>query len=170
MKIEDFPNLFDLTNPTECPADVEIEVFPTGSFYNCNPPATNTDRDYLIYVQDDDITFYEYLEDLGYKTSCGQASSLPKRNGEEDEDNFMSWRKGNINLIVTGSEEFYDKHKTAGLVCRTLNLLEKADRIMVYHAIIYGVFELGDRSAVDAGANIKQPKEIDFFEINKMFG
>lgn len=48
---------------------------------------------------------------------------------------FESWRKGNINLIITYNRLFFDKFMAASDVCRKLNLLRKEDRIMVFEAV-----------------------------------
>lgn len=50
----------------------------------------------------------------------------------------MSWRKGKLNFIVTKNEDFIRKHKLATYVCKSLNLLNKKHRILVFQAILYG--------------------------------
>lgn len=63
---------------------------------------------------------------------CGWFPSL----GEEYlGDGWMSFRKGNVNLIVTGDAEFFELNKRASDVCVALGLKDKADRILVHKIV-----------------------------------
>jgi hypothetical protein len=122
--------------PTYVPAnpfmDKVLEMEPVGSRVTCNPAPTDTDEDFLILTD----KLYRLVEDCksqGFKgggvyfTSEGKVAS-----------NFISIRNGNINLIVTEDKEFYDKFLLATHVCKTLNILDKPNRIMVFQGILYG--------------------------------
>lgn len=51
---------------------------------------------------------------------------------------FNSWRRGDVNLIVTTDPQFARKHRAANKVCKALNLMAKADRVLVFQAVLYG--------------------------------
>lgn len=145
------------------------DIVPTGSRFNCDPPVMNTDQDYLIYTPlyiDPDLQQAGYVKFKVDLANISQAStqSIPKKGGTPD-DTFVSWRRGDINLIVTQSRKFFLKHKVAGFVCKNLNLLSKDDRIMVYHAIMYGEFT----GNIDQFKTPSTKGEIDFFALNKVF-
>lgn len=48
-------------------------------------------------------------------------------------------RKGNLNLMITHSSEFFRGYKTAMEVCKALRLTNKADRIMVCQIVRDGL-------------------------------
>jgi hypothetical protein len=115
-------------------------VVPVGSRVTCSPPPTDTDEDYLVLVNDvyqackglkalgfsyevDDEKIKEYL-----KMMEGSAVS------------FCSMRFGEINYIIVESPFFFERFLTATHVAKKLNLLNKEDRIMVFHAIRGGSF------------------------------
>jgi hypothetical protein len=52
---------------------------------------------------------------------------------------FMSWRSAEkVNLIVTASAAFAARHRVATALCKRLNLMDKADRIALFQAVLYG--------------------------------
>jgi hypothetical protein len=108
-------------------------VEPCGSRATCNPAPTDTDEDYLVEVP---WTFWgggrikETLVSAGFRTNNKEYGG--------QRGSFTSWRKDDINLIVTTNAEFAQKHRLATYVCKTLNLLRKADRVLVFQAILYG--------------------------------
>jgi hypothetical protein len=53
---------------------------------------------------------------------------------------FTSLWFGDVNYIVTDSQFFFERFLTATHVCKALNLLNKADRIMVFEAVRGGSF------------------------------
>lgn len=142
MKIErkgpnEFPSTIGIF-----PNDVKVDVVPCGSKFVCDPPVVTTDEDYLVWSS---VKLDEYLRAAGFVDDAGlqqaPGSSRPTW-GESDPDlRFTSWKKGDINLIVTESEEFALKHECATRLCQKFNVLGKQDRIAVYQAILYGSFE-----------------------------
>lgn len=104
-----------------------------GSRATCSPPPMDTDEDYLVEIP---WSFwgpgkvYDAIQEAGFykdgKVYSGQLG------------HFESWRKGTVNLILTGDPVFAAKHRTATHVCKSLNLLSKSDRVMVFQAILYG--------------------------------
>jgi hypothetical protein len=104
---------------------------PVGSRVTCDPAPTDTDEDFLLltcYV----APLIKECKALGFEggevyfDSAGEASS-----------NFYSLKKGDINLIITEKQSFYDKFLLASHVCKTLNVLDKQHRITVFQAILY---------------------------------
>lgn len=110
-----------------------------GSRVTCNPAPTDTDLDVLVKVP--------YIE-----SSCPAPFSLNKYRamydvlmadrwtlgGSGDGDGeFESWTKGEVNLILTDSSEFYDKFLAATSVCTRLNLMNKEDRKALFRACLY---------------------------------
>ena len=104
---------------------------PVGSRVTCDPAPTDTDEDWLVLVQEVPI---ERLQEAGF----GQEGS-PEFYTGNDAGGFRSWRKGEINLITTQSEEFYRLFLTATYLAKRFNLLRKQDRIALFQAILYGV-------------------------------
>ena len=97
-----------------------------GSRVTCNPAPKDTDEDYLVYTDDLSTLIGDCIEqgflDEGYYV----------------DSEFRSLRHGTTNLIITTRKEFYDKFVLATHVCKTLNVLDKQDRIVVFQAILYG--------------------------------
>lgn len=112
-----------------------LEVEPVGSRVTCDPPPLDTDEDYLVLIKWDSWgPFRDEMKALGW--GCGEGGE-----GEEyieDEIEFRSLRKGELNLIVTESGDFFDRFMKATRIARRLNLLEKGDRISLFQAILYG--------------------------------
>lgn len=110
-------------------SDCVIKSHPTGSNYICNPPVTDTDIDTVLLVQGD---WDGALIEDGY-------SSSDSDNMEYDSLGiFTTWRKGNINYIVTEDERFYNLFVKATEEAKFLNLKNKEDRISLFQKILYG--------------------------------
>lgn len=105
-----------------------IEWLKVGSTVTCDPAPENTDIDYLILVKERDAGA---VSALGFDLDCGGSHYEPS------EGEFNSWRKENINLIVTDSRWFFNQFALATHVAKKLNLLNKADRITLFQAILY---------------------------------
>ena len=110
-----------------------ISIFPTGSFFTCYPQVTTTDRDYLVRVTDLGVGETAILS-KGYKVSVSDREEYDL----QAEGGFQTFRKGNINLIVTEDELFYSKFVDATLLAKELNLLKKEDRIKLFAYVLYG--------------------------------
>jgi hypothetical protein len=102
-----------------------------GSTVTCDPPPSNTDIDYLILVKRRDASA---VASLGFDLDQGGEHYEPS------EGNFNSWRSGNVNLIVTDSEWFYNGFILATNVAKALNLMCKRDRVTLFQAILYRNF------------------------------
>lgn len=103
---------------------------PTGSNYTCDPPVTDTDVDYLVLVQDlwQAVEVLERVEDW---CLC-QGADGAYQNDKEYANTWYAMRKGNINLIMTDDPAWYQRAVHATTVCKQRNILDKADRIIVF--------------------------------------
>ena len=100
----------------------------------CSPAPENTDADYLVVIPDDNNMVADAVSELSEAGFTWEGSE----HYQQAADTFMSWRKGDVNLIVTRNRAFAAKHGVATAVCKELNLMSKPDRIMVFKAILYG--------------------------------
>jgi hypothetical protein len=135
-------------------------VVPVGSRVTCDPPPMDTDEDYLVLVKDSKVAV------AGLKAIGFEYSSTPEQIEKYEQLNqsaqwkFTSLWFGDINYIVTDSQFFFERFLTATYVCKTLNLLKKEDRIMVFEAIRGGTFyhKMGTDWHPPYGAWIKHDK------------
>lgn len=118
-------------------ADLEglgCEVTRTGSQEICNPPPVGSDIDYLVWVPSSDL--------LGYVVNClsghGYNWEGDVHYQEVGKSSFMSWRNVEMNFIVTANEVFKKRHKAATAICKKLNVMDKADRVAIFQAFLYG--------------------------------
>ena len=111
--------------------DRVLKVEKVGSRVTCDPAPMDTDEDILILTNQ----IYGLLSDCkddGF--DVGEIYLSDDTPGSM----FYCLRKEYINLIVTESEIFFDKFMLATHVCKTLNVLKKENRIVVFQAILYG--------------------------------
>lgn len=115
-----------------------IQTDPVGSRVTCNPAPTDTDEDWLLLVNAD--TFASMYDELAYfgVTQDGSCPFNESADILEADDSFASFKIGELNLIFTTDPEFYDRFMLATAVAKRLNLLEKADRIALFQAVLYG--------------------------------
>lgn len=107
---------------------------PCGSKITCSPPPDKTDRDFLVVMPDN-------REKIGDVVSSLSMMDFEWEGSEHYQDaagNFMSWRRDDLNLIVTANADFASRHRAATSVCKRLNLMQKPDRIAVFQAVLYG--------------------------------
>ena len=116
----------DTFNYIQIPEELYQEVGLTGSSYICNPPITDTDIDFVIYSQDWD-KLHDWCEKNAFKT-----------NFEDYElEEFRSYKRGIINLIVTNDATFYRRFVKATEVAKKLNLLDKQQRVDLFDFVMY---------------------------------
>lgn len=114
-------------------------IEPVGSRVTCNPPPMDTDEDWLIYVEPGE--YYQFEEILIHVHGMEFGGSHIHAGGclIADPNSFQSYTLGHINVIATGSEEFFNKFMEATTEAKRLNLLVKDDRIALFQKILYGV-------------------------------
>ena len=111
-----------------------VDWRPCGSRVTCSPAPTDTDADYLVVIPNTHGAVADAvgkLGEAGFKWEGGEHYQIAA-------NTFMSWRKGDVNLIVTRNSSFAVKHGVATSICKKLNLMSKDDRIMVFKAVLYG--------------------------------
>lgn len=107
-----------------------ISMEPVGSRVTCNPPPLYTDEDTLVLTEDKE-ELVEILVELGFKKEGAYITG---------DTNFLSLRKGDLNLIVTDNKSWYEKFLIATAVCKELNVMKKEHRCCVFAAILEGKF------------------------------
>lgn len=117
---------------TDAPYTLYETVFRTGSSVICNPPVVDTDEDYMFLTEDVD-KFKEHLVKNGWDV-CG-AEEYPTN---EDSYNWVALRKGKLNYLLTSDDEYYDKFREATHLATKLNLLQKEQRVALFHYVIEG--------------------------------
>ena len=117
----------------------EIARHPTGSRFICDPPVLDTDDDWIILVKD-----LEYAKCKAARLDWHSADAGYYREGSDHEElgPFVSMRhsEGNSNYIFTEDAEFYDRYVAATLLAKKYNLLNKPDRIQLFHGVLYGEY------------------------------
>ena len=104
---------------------------PMGSRVTCDPAPTGTDEDWLMLVRGDP---QPRMAALGM-----DQDGSPEFYTGTDAGGFRSWRSGDLNVVTTRDEEFFNRFMTATHLARRFNLLVKADRIALFQAVLYGV-------------------------------
>ena len=107
--------------------DMILAAHKTGSSYICNPPVTNTDIDWIILVSG----YYDYV------TALQEEGWVTSENDKYDRDFFTSFRKGAVNYIITEEDNFFYNFVCATEGAKSLNLLNKEDRIKLFDGILY---------------------------------
>lgn len=101
----------------------EAIIFPAGSRYVCDPPVLYSDIDFLIYSPD---------LVAGRLLVAGYVRSPFKEYAPNSYNNFESWRRGKVNLIVTPSLALAKSFWVATHIVKRWNLRTKWQRILVY--------------------------------------
>jgi hypothetical protein len=119
------------------PIGIEFHPFACGSCVTCNPAPTDTDEDYLVLITDENsMRFNAMLMEEGWIQ--GGSVFEDSNNPVPPEDRFQSFTHGRLNIIATRSRYFYRRFVAATWVAQRLNLLDKADRIALFQAVLYG--------------------------------
>lgn len=114
-----------------------------GSRVTCNPPAVGTDQDVLVlvkYIEGTanalDSSPEAWREVDAMHRDLRHSGWLLGGSGDHDDD-FESWTHGDVNLILTDSEEFYSLFVCATALCKKLNIMDKEDRKAVFRSVLY---------------------------------
>ena len=108
-----------------------------GSRVTCRPAPTDTDQDVIVLVRHIEPT--KACGSTAYARLYGDLMAegwVLGGSGEQD-DEFESWTKGDINLILTSQEDFYNRFVAATTVCARLNVLDKEDRKAIFRSTLY---------------------------------
>lgn len=111
------------------------EVTPAGSRVTCSTVPETSDWDFLVCIPDmnKNSDVFSYLETEGFKIEGDS------ENYQFDlSDGFLSFRKKDINFIVTSDLSFAIKHRVATRLCKKLDVMDKSHRIAIFQAVLYG--------------------------------
>lgn len=115
---------------------IGAQVEPCGSRVTCSPAPTDTDADFLVELPNTDSVRSDMAEIMtGYEfrlEGCTEHYNNATATG------FTSWRRDDLNFIITSDKEFARRHRAATYVCKRLNLMHKPDRIALFQAVLYG--------------------------------
>lgn len=128
--------MFDDAKLNEALRDWDVE--PCGSRVTCDPAPVNTDRDFLVTLKSVTRADAAIADVVGALSDLGFVWEGSQHYQDMIGNYFMSFRKGDMNLIVTASLDFARRHRAATHVCKRLNLLEKKDRVALFQAVLYG--------------------------------
>lgn len=117
------------------------DCFAGGSRVICNPPVTDTDLDICVLLHDK--ADLGTLEGLGY-VPCPLHYDVMM--GAEYA--FCTFRKDEINLIVTCDDALFERYRLATEWATKINIQNKEDRAMFFMLVKYG-----DRTNVTAKMN-----------------
>lgn len=125
-----------------------LSITPVGSRVTCNPAPMNTDIDWLVQTDPhQEPTLFQWLSDNGWE--CG--GSLPDDMNETPaSDRFASFTKGQDNVIVSNHAGFCRRFLAATSIAKRLNLMDKADRIALFQAVLYANADVPTIAAPEA--------------------
>lgn len=101
----------------------------TGSREICTPPPIGTDEDWIVHVLS--------LTDAIKKLSAEGFQTTTDQDYEGTQSDFQSWKKEELNILVTEDAGFFAKFVAATSIAKRLNLLSKDDRIALFRAVLY---------------------------------
>lgn len=121
--------------------DMFEKVSATGSRVICNPPPTDTDQDYVVLLKPnlDELEVVENFQDAGFDQDGDETYDILC---ELSSGGWASFRKDDINYIITYDEEFYNNFVTATDTAKALNLINKKDRVSLFKTLLYGTEKL----------------------------
>jgi hypothetical protein len=106
-----------------------------GSSITCNPPVTDTDIDFLVFVKEEQLTeAHNFLLEHKWTSSYSNYVSQDPTQTKP----FRSFRKGKVNYILTWSDDYWNKFMIATKMAKQFNLLHKQDRITLFEYVLYG--------------------------------
>lgn len=104
-----------------------VDIAPTGSYYICNPPVTNTDLDFIVLIEQGTLdAAYTELTTKGWVFNGSRVSGNPSY--------WFSVMRGKMNLIVTDNALYYERFLEATEEAKRLNLTNKKDRMALFTA------------------------------------
>lgn len=116
------------------------KIVAVGSRVTCDPAPFGTDQDYLVLLNkvDEIYEVAEVFEEEGF--TIGGSEVVDAAEEGDPNGGFSSFKKGDINYILTANEEFFNKFIFASNIAKKLNLLEKEKRINLFQIILYDNF------------------------------
>ena len=99
----------------------------TGSRYVCDPPVTDTDHDWIVL--DGDGSVEDWL---------ARQQNVVFDGLDYDDEEFNSFKLGEVNLIVMSCEDAFDRFVLATKISKLLNVQEKPKRVALFEANRHG--------------------------------
>lgn len=129
---KDLISLLDKFSPTlSFLKDLAVSITPVGSRVTCNPPPTDTDQDWLVFIPAQNMFGLDKIL-INNDFILDSPSHY-----DPDRGSFKSWSDGENNIILTWDKSFHDKFITATNIAKEQNILKKADRIKLFQKILY---------------------------------
>lgn len=118
------------------------EIVAVGSRVTCSPPPLDTDIDYLVLTQPGAFWKVVWALDAGgYELGGSEVYDASDCHlGVVSEGGFQSFKKGDVNYIITCDEGFFKQFVFASDIAKKLNLLDKKDRVALFQIILYDNF------------------------------
>lgn len=117
-------------------AGVRIQCLePIGSRVTCDPAPAGTDEDWLLLIG----TGRDHDAAAALRAAGFEQDGNPQFYTGSDAGSFRSWRLGDLNVVTTPDTDFFDRFMTATHLAKRFNLIDKADRIALFQAVLYGV-------------------------------
>jgi hypothetical protein len=108
-----------------------MQVEHVGSRVTCDPPPTDTDDDWLILGSPSGFRgLQRHLESCAFSRGGSDIDHQPA-------SGFLSYKYGEVNVILTDDRNFFEKFMAASSVAKRFNLLDKSDRIALFRAVLY---------------------------------
>lgn len=101
-------------------------IEPVGSRITCDPIPPDSDEDFLVLTS-------QLMAILHVFDSHG----FDQDGSRIDGGDFKSYSRGDLNIITTTDDVFFQNFMAASSVAKRLNLLDKADRIALFRAVLY---------------------------------
>lgn len=124
----------------------------TGSRFICKDPPVaieaSNDWDYLFLMNKEDkeqleewLKDHDYVNENEYGSLNDLAANAPFQGDNANDGNtFCSYRKENVNVLITFNNFYFDLFSKATLLARSLNLQNKIDRIKLFDAIVRNIY------------------------------
>lgn len=140
--------------------EMAVSFLHTGSRVICTPAPKGSDDDWLVKVDPERVDKYEaMLAATGFNRGGSfyydkhklqsllefppfEKSDTEKELKELRERCFHSWKRDDLNVIVTISPEYFANFVKATSLARMLNIQDKPRRIMLFECVCYDVWPL----------------------------
>lgn len=164
---------YNIYSPIHQYVDYFVDTIHTGSRVICEPPPTDTDDDWLCLIDKEVLKKFEEklvldgfviggsmnhkqlrirmpdgtMVPFGNKpvSVAPELEEYPEVTNEREKSKaFRSYKKDNLNIILTISPDYFENFNKATQLCKGLNLRAKSNRIMVFDAVLYDFWPFTD--------------------------
>lgn len=140
-----------------------LKIEPVGSRVTCNPAPTDTDQDYLVLFKNED-SFYDAVEELrwdhGFEV-CGDSDYFVPADEGFQESYFQSFRKGDLNYILTFHKGFFEDFMKATAIAKEYNLLHKHERVSLFQWVLYDSFCDAHAELLEDMGSVNRPPTVE---------